>query len=169
MSIGFWQLLIVFIIFILPPLWLYLINRDNNYKSISKNSNVRLVGFWVRFGAGLTDIVIIFAVQYIITIIFFSTFFTDAAGAMFVQALISWAYICIMQSSKRQATLGMMLLKFKICDHNLKRVGLGKITLRYFATSLSWLILFIGFFMIGWTKRKQGLHDIFAKTLHVES
>jgi uncharacterized RDD family membrane protein YckC len=61
-----------------------------------------------------------------------------------------------------------MLLKFKIYDHNFKRVGLGKITLRYFALTLSSFILLIGFFMIGWTKKKQGLHDMFAKTLHIE-
>lgn len=167
MSIGFWQLLIVFVIFILPSLWLYLINKKNNYnKSAAK---IRYVGFWIRFGAGLTDIVIIFVAQYILTLVLFGNFLTESGWAVFLQFLISWAYICILQSSKRQATLGMMLLKFKICDHNFNRVSLGKITLRYFAITLSGLILCIGFFMIGWTKRRQGLHDIFAKTLHIEN
>jgi uncharacterized RDD family membrane protein YckC len=30
---------------------------------------------------------------------------------------------------------------------------------------LSWMILAIGFLMIGWTRRKQGLHDMLANTL----
>ena len=167
MSIGFWQLLIVFVIFILPSLWLYLINKKNNYKKTS--AKIRYVGFWIRFGAGITDMVIIFAAQYISTLVLFGNFLTASGWAAFLQILIPWAYICILQSSKRQATLGMMLLKFKICDHNFNRVGLGKITLRYLAITLSGVILCIGFFMIGWTKRKQGLHDIFAKTLHIEN
>lgn len=170
MSIGFWQIFlilsIIFVIFILPSLWLYLINKNNTYKKSSKE--IRFVGFWVRFGAGLTDIIILFAAQYIFTVVLFGNFLTESGWALFMQGLISWAYICILQSSKRQATLGMMLLKFKICDHNFERVGLGKITLRYFAITLSSFILLIGFFMIGWTKKKQGLHDIFAKTLHIE-
>ena len=75
MSIGFWQLLIVFVIFILPSLWLYLINKKNNYKKTS--AKIRYVGFWIRFGAGITDMVIIFAAQYISTLVLFGNFLTS--------------------------------------------------------------------------------------------
>ena len=79
---------------------------------------------------------------------------------------ISWSYICLFQSSKYQATLGQKLCGIKISDQNFKKLTLGRATLRYFCLSLSGLILLIGYFMIGFTKKKQGLHDIFCKTLH---
>ena len=62
----------------------------------------------------------------------------------------------------------MMILKIKIYDESLQRVGFWRLTLRYFSTILSNIILGIGFFMIGWTKRKQGLHDMIARTIHLK-
>ena len=43
----------------------------------------------------------------------------------------------------------------------------GRATGRYFSTPLSGLILLVGYFMIGWTLRKQGLHDKIARTIHL--
>ena len=66
------------------------------------------------------------------------------------------------------------LLKYNKCLFA-GHTGIGKTliseiaTLRYFSAPLSGLILLIGFFMIGFTKKKQGLHDIFTKTLHVNN
>ena len=82
---------------------------------------------------------------------------------------ISWAYICLLQSSKHQATIGQRLCNIKIVDQNFKRISLGRATLRYFCLSLSGIILLIGYFMIGFTKKKQGLHDKFCKTLHINN
>ncbi|EQD60246.1 membrane protein containing RDD domain protein, partial [mine drainage metagenome] len=48
-----------------------------------------------------------------------------------------------------------------------ERIGFGRATGRYFATFLSVIILFFGYFMIGWTQRKQALHDMMAGTLVV--
>jgi uncharacterized RDD family membrane protein YckC len=61
----------------------------------------------------------------------------------------------------------MMMCKIKIYDQRLKRITLGRATIRYFSLSLSGIIFLIGYIMIGLTKRKQGLHDMFAKTLHI--
>ena len=45
------------------------------------------------------------------------------------------------------------------------RFGFGRASGRYFAKFLSWITLLVGFFMAGFTRRKQALHDIVAKTL----
>ena len=45
--------------------------------------------------------------------------------------------------------------------------GFGKATGRYFAKILSALIIGIGFLMVAFSQRKQGLHDILAGTLVV--
>ena len=82
--------------------------------------------------------------------------------------IISLFYFVLFQSSSKQATPGMMALKIKIYDERLQRVGFWRLALRYFATILSGIILCIGFFMIGWTKRKQGFHDLVARTIHLK-
>jgi uncharacterized RDD family membrane protein YckC len=45
------------------------------------------------------------------------------------------------------------------------RIGFGRATGRFFAKILSGMIMYIGFIMIGFTDRKQGLHDMLAGTL----
>jgi len=47
-------------------------------------------------------------------------------------------------------------------------IGFGRATGRYFAKILSAIILCIGFIMIAFTQRKQGLHDMIANTLVVK-
>ena len=100
--------------------------------------------------------------------LFFDTQFGESFDSL-IGIVISWAYICLLQSSKHQATIGQKLCNIKIVDQNFKKITLGRATLRYFCMSLSGVILFIGYFMIGFTKKKQGLHDIFSKTLHVNT
>jgi len=58
-----------------------------------------------------------------------------------------------------------MALGLVVADEMGQRISFGRATGRYFAKILSSLILLIGFFMIGWTARKQGLHDMIAGTL----
>jgi uncharacterized RDD family membrane protein YckC len=41
----------------------------------------------------------------------------------------------------------------------------ARVTLRHFAKFISLLIVFIGFIMIGLTKKKQGMHDKIAGCL----
>ena len=81
--------------------------------------------------------------------------------------VISWLYYALFHSSKYQATIGMMALKIKIYNENEGSISFGRATGRYFSTPLSGLILLVGYFMIGWTLRKQGLHDKIARTIHL--
>ena len=55
-----------------------------------------------------------------------------------------------------------------VTDLEGRRIGFGKATGRHFAKILSALILGIGFLMVAFTQRKQGLHDILAGTLVVK-
>jgi len=77
----------------------------------------------------------------------------------------SWLYSALLESSSYQATPGKMALGLVVTDEMGQRISFGRATGRYFAKILSSLILLIGFFMIGWTARKQGLHDMLAGTL----
>ena len=118
--------------------------------------------------AAIILIVASLIIGFILGMLFYDTEFGESFDTIF-GILISWAYICLLQSSKHQATIGQKLCAIKIVDQNFKRITLGRATLRYFSMSLSGIILLIGYFMIGFTKKKQGLHDLFSKTLHINS
>jgi uncharacterized RDD family membrane protein YckC len=77
---------------------------------------------------------------------------------------VFWIYSAWFESSARQATLGKQLCGGRATDEDGRRISFERATGRHFAKYLSALILFIGFMMAGWTRRKQGLHDKLAHT-----
>jgi uncharacterized RDD family membrane protein YckC len=85
------------------------------------------------------------------------------AGALFLFA--GWIYEAGMESSSKQATLGKMALGLKVTDEYGKRIGFARASARFFSKILSRMILMIGYIMVGFTARKQGLHDMIAGTL----
>jgi len=82
---------------------------------------------------------------------------------------VGWLYFALMESSSRQATLGKMVIQARVTDEDGERISFRQATLRYFAKAISALILCIGFIMIAFTERSQGLHDKIAHTLVVRN
>jgi uncharacterized RDD family membrane protein YckC len=85
--------------------------------------------------------------------------------AVLIITLITWAYFAVCESSAWQGTVGKLALGIRVVDEQGKRISFLRATGRFFAKYLSTLIIFIGFLMVAWTRRKQGLHDIIAGTL----
>lgn len=71
-------------------------------------------------------------------------------------------YLIAFEASKLQASPGKILLKIKVVSAQGGKVTISKAIGRNLAKILSWLTLCIGFFMAGWTQRKQALHDKLA-------
>jgi uncharacterized RDD family membrane protein YckC len=94
---------------------------------------------------------------------------TAMAGAQFASAgigiVIGWLYYALMESSAYQATVGKMVFGLVVTDLNGNRISFARATGRHFAKWLSSIILLIGFIMVAFTERKQGLHDMVAGTL----
>jgi len=86
-----------------------------------------------------------------------------------IQCTIGWLYITLLQSSKYQAALGVMVMKFKIYDETMNKVGFWRLSGRHWSTIMSVFTLWVTSLMIGWTKRKQGLHDMAARTICVKN
>ena len=84
-----------------------------------------------------------------------------------VEALVV-LYYSYMESSKYQATLGKLALGIKVTDVRHQPIDFSKALLRNLSKYLSTLILWIGYIMIIFDDRKQGLHDKIADTLVVE-
>lgn len=153
-------------------------------------AGVKYGGFWVRFIAFLIDALVLKVILGIIAFVFFGgeiaqdVAYYTANGFrpdhMQIQQMITlgmplglitiaiwWLYYTLMESSKWQATLGKLVFDLKVVDYEGRRISWGRANARYWSKILSTMILYIGFFMIGWTKRKQGLHDKIAETLVV--
>jgi len=79
--------------------------------------------------------------------------------------VIPWLYYAGFESSRSQATPGKLLMRIVVTDLNGNKPTFARVTLRHFAKFLSTLIIFIGFLMIGLTKKRQGLHDTIAGCL----
>lgn len=76
-----------------------------------------------------------------------------------------WLYFALLEASAWQGTLGKKALSMTVTDLDGNRISFGRATGRYFGKILSTIVLLIGFLMVAFTSRKQGLHDMLAGTL----
>jgi uncharacterized RDD family membrane protein YckC len=73
--------------------------------------------------------------------------------------VVPWVYYAGFESSRSQATPGKVLMKLIVTDLDGNKPSFARTSLRFFWKYISTLIIFIGFIMIGFTKKHQGLHD----------
>jgi len=85
-----------------------------------------------------------------------------------VNFLLTWFYFAGLESMAG-ATLGKMVLGLSVTDEQGNNISFLRATGRYFAKIISALILCIGYIMVAWDGRKQGLHDKIAGTLVVKN
>jgi len=123
-------------------------------------------GFWIRVAAYLVDAIILGVVNIVLSFIFSGGYNPFAPNTILtlVSVVVNASYFCGMEASERQATLGKMIVGVKVGDMNGNRISVGQAVGRYFAKILSAIIFCIGFMMVGWDAKKQGLHDKLAST-----
>ncbi len=151
--------------------------------STPESMNFEYAGFWRRFMAFLFDCLVLLGFTTALSLFFreirpfvfipdtFVFFSSQNAGSPtgFMMSLIpAWLYYAIQESTKMQATLGKMIAGIQIADLKGTRISFSRATLRHFGKILSALIFFIGFLMIGFTRKKQGLHDKIAGCLVIK-
>ncbi len=137
-------------------------------------------GFWIRVVAAIIDAIILRVVVAPVGMIFGGLGLAGGmipgfhhtglallgGGVTFILLLFgNWLYEAFMESSSYQATLGKMIFGMKVTDLQGNRISFERATGRHFAKWLSAMILCIGYIMVGFTERKQGLHDLLAGTL----
>jgi len=148
-------------------------------------AGARYGGFWIRVVAAIIDLIIVAVALAPFKAIFglgglalggFDLHghhgpmvlpYLIFGGGIFAFLKISagWLYEALLESSCYQATLGKMIFGMKVTDLYGNRISFARATGRHFAKILSGMILCIGFIMVGFTERKQGLHDMIAGTL----
>ncbi len=125
---------------------------------VEKVEAVEYAGFWVRFTAAIIDGLILAIPVGIVNAIT-----GDKLGGL-AGAVLMWAYAIYMLNT-RQATYGKMALGLKVISTNDEQFNIGKLVLREVVGKvLNVITLYIGFIMIAFTAKKQGLHDMIAST-----
>ena len=79
-----------------------------------------------------------------------------------------WLYSSLMESSKYQATLGKLALGIKVTGAYGERISFARATGRFFGKMVSAMTLYFGFYMAGFTQKRQALHDLLANTFVVD-
>lgn len=156
---------------------------DNSVRSATGE----YAGFWERFAAFIVDWIILFIAVFVVAFMV-GVAIGIIGGAMgmgeteldaFIEqyklafnllgVLVAWLYYAGMESSRHQATLGKKLLSMKVTDRHGGKVTFARATGRHFAKFISGLILLIGYIMVAFTHKKQGLHDMLADTFVVKT
>ena len=131
-------------------------------------------GFWKRFAAAIIDGCILMVAGFIIGgfigfVYGFTTGTSAGTGALgnIVGVIMGWLYFSLMESSSKQGTLGKMALGIKVTDLTGNAISFGRATGRHFSKIISTIILLVGYLMVAFTAKKQGLHDMIAGCLVV--
>ena len=150
------------------------------------DDDIVYAGFWRRCGALIIDQLVLglafYAVAFLVVVAtagsgawngvsedhvpvwFFIAYFA-MIGCYYIAAAF---YYSLQESSTHQATLGKRALGIKVTDTQGRRISRKHALGRWFAASLSYLSLYIGFLLAAFTARKQALHDMVAGTLVVD-
>ena len=87
--------------------------------------------------------------------------FATVAVTLFVLAAV---YFIASESSPWQASPGKRLCRLRVTDRHGARASVGRISARFFAGMVSWLLLNLGHALAAWTPDKRALHDYLAGT-----
>ncbi|MEK7356959.1 MAG: RDD family protein [Bdellovibrionota bacterium] len=85
-----------------------------------------------------------------------------------IGGIIAWFfYAPILESSEIRATLGKHLMGIQVADLSGRRISLKAAVIRNLLKIVSSALLFLGFVVALFTRRKQTLHDLLADTVVV--
>lgn len=155
-------------------------------------------GFWIRVAAAIIDSFVLMIPNWILSMAFAGSIaLTDidtaeinplALAATFstyilASSLLAILYKSVMESSSWQATLGKKAFNLKVATELRERISFLRALSRTLLPYLSFLLLVLGFFvaffliplvlastfiLVAFTSKKQGLHDLIAKTVVVK-
>ncbi len=95
-------------------------------------------------------------------------YFASMALTWLIAIVGGWLYYALLESGKHQATLGKRALRIKVTGSHGQRITFARATGRFFAKMISGMTLYFGFYMAGFTQKRQALHDIVADTFVVD-
>jgi len=146
-----------------------------NTKPILQNSIIRYAGFWMRFWAYLLDLIVVGSIERLLINPLFRaldislTEFNMFAPISIASAVIFYLYFVLMTKYFKQ-TLGKMVFGLRVIDLKNEQLSWGTILFREWIGRFISATVIIGYIIVAFLPKKQGLHDIFTDTtvVHVE-
>jgi uncharacterized RDD family membrane protein YckC len=154
-----------------------LVKAESQIAVAQQPTSPQYAGFWDRGLAWLVDYLLIFiagaGAYFLIRILGLDLF--DATGRRarwlipFIAVVGLWLYFAGMESSDSQATFGKRFMGLRVTDVDGNRISFGRATVRFAISQLFELIPFglnsLDIVPIMFTKKRQAVHDLIAKTL----
>ena len=135
----------------------------------------RYAGFWMRFWAYLLDLIVVGSIERLIIKPLFRILeiplveFNMFAPISIASAIIFYLYFVLMTKYFNQ-TLGKMVFGIKVIDLKNDKLSWGTILFREWIGRFISATVVIGYIIVAFLPKKQGLHDLFTDTsvVHVE-
>ncbi|WP_226667022.1 RDD family protein [Metabacillus litoralis] len=128
-----------------------------------------LAGFWIRFWAYLVDLIVIGSVNRIVLYPIFELLDLNTNNKFIFSpisittAIIFFAYFVLMTKITNQ-TLGKMIFGLKVVSLKEEKLTWGTIIFRELIGRYISKFIWVGYIIVAFTPKKQGLHDLFADT-----
>ncbi len=132
-----------------------------------QSGGTEYAGFWARVAAYIVDSACIFAICLLLAV---ACSFLGEVGVMITGIavfLIQLLYWPVLESSTHQATFGKRMLGIRVEHADGGRTTFLRALGRNLAKIISSIPMALGFVMVAFTDRKQGLHDMIAKCVVV--
>jgi len=131
---------------------------------------IKYAGFWRRLAADFIDRTILIVCSVFLDFSQYGTPNSNNEGEFWNRIIIyyiilSFLYCTVMESSRCQGTLGKMALGIIVTDLNGNKLSWEQAIKRHISKLLSYTTIFIGFFIGGFTNKRQTLHDKVSKCL----
>ncbi|WP_042349116.1 RDD family protein [Bacillus massiliigorillae] len=153
-------------------------NQSNNQESVTYASFGRRLAAYLIDGMILSAIISTLAALGILSLIGVnldlsqlqdpSYSLANNKGYLFATFIVGTLYYTLLQSSKWQATIGKKLLGVKVVTLEGDRISFFRAIIRHLVMFSISSLFYFGFIMALFTKRKQTLHDLLAKTLVIK-
>lgn len=125
-----------------------------------KVEKLNYAGFSARILAHNIDLIILLPFFYLIGFFVGNNFLL--AGLCFALYVV---YHSVFEMTNWKGTPGKKLQKMRVTDPNGSELSVFKVFGRNLAKFLSAILLFLGFAMISWHPKRQGLHDRIAGSI----
>lgn len=136
---------------------------------------IRYAGFWMRFWAYLLDLIVVGSIERIVINPLFRLLdislseFNMFAPISIATAVVFYLYFVLMTKFFGQ-TLGKMVFGIKVVDLKKQELTWGTILFREWIGRFISATIIVGYVIVAFLPKKQGLHDIFSDTtvIHIE-
>jgi uncharacterized RDD family membrane protein YckC len=154
-------------------------NQEEFAKSVTTHEpdivSIHFAGFWMRFWAYLLDLIVIGSIERLIIHPLFRNFeiplveFNMFAPISIASAIIFYLYFVLMTKYFHQ-TLGKMVFGLRVVDLKSDKLSWGTILFREWIGRFISATIVVGYIVVAFLPKKQGLHDLFTDTtvIHIE-